>query len=371
MRIAKADLESWMREYYFSTELDLGSSGVESFSFAEVRRLLAITQAELDEIVFDDSRTLGDPALRRAIAERWFNGEAENVMATHGSSEAIFLIMQSLLEAGDEVIVLNPCYQQLYSIAQSIGCHLKFWDMKFERQFRPDLEELKNLITRRTKMVVVNFPHNPTGATLNLDEQRELINIVAACGAYLVWDGAFTDLVYAGAPLPDPGLSYERAVSLGTLSKAYGLPGLRVGWCIADKSVLELFAHTRDYVTLHLSPLVELVARRVIEQADKLLEIRLRQARENLRLLSEWIEQRKDKLEWVPPAGGVCSFVRFSQIDDTESFCRTLGQKYKTLLVPGKSFNSPAHARLGFGGPTSGLIEGLSRFSTLLNAASN
>lgn len=367
MQLAEAHLERWMRQYYFDTELDIGSSGVECFSFAELRKMLGISNDELDEIVFSDSRTLGDPGLRNAIAARWFNGRAENVMATHGSSEAIFMIMQSLLAARDEVIVLKPCYQQLYSIAESIGCNLKFWTLRYEEKFRPDIDEIKKLITPNTKMVIANFPHNPTGTTLSRDEQNELIKAVSSVGAYLVWDGAFADLVYDGDPLPEPGLDYNKAISIGTLSKAYGLPGLRVGWCLADEAVLDRFVHLRDYTTLHLSPFIELIARRVIENADQLLSARLAQARRNLAVLSEWMQRHEGVLGWVPPLGGVCSFIRFLNTDDTEPFCRALSEDYKTLIVPGSTFRQPEHVRLGFGCSTSELTEGLSRFSNLLD----
>lgn len=366
MHFAEAHLESWMREYYFAAELDIGSSGVECFSLAELRKLVGISDTELNEIVFSDSHTLGGLGLRKAIAERWFEGKVENVMATHGSSEAIYMIMQSLLEAGEEVIVLRPCYQQLYSIAESIGCQLRFWHLRYEQNFRPDIDEIKKLITPRTKMVIVNFPHNPTGATLNRREQKELLGAVASAGAYLVWDGAFSDLVYEGDPLPEPGLQYDRAISIGTLSKAYGLPGLRVGWCLASENVLDRFVRLRDYLTLHLSPLVEVIAMRVIENADALLSARLAQSRHNLAILSEWMERHRGVLEWVPPKGGVCAFIRFLNTDDTEPFCRTLSDNYKTLLVPGSSFRLPQHVRLGFGGSTPDLIEGLSKFSELL-----
>src|SRR5262249_23099827 len=150
-----------------------------------------------------------------------------------------------------------PAYQQLFSIAESIGCKLKHWRLRFENSFRPDLSEARDLISRHTRMIVVNFPHNPTGASLTPAEQDELIELAAGAGAYLVWAAAFADLTYDGPGLPDPGERYDRSITLGTLSKAYGLPGLRVGWCLAAPDVLESLVRLRDYTTLSLSPLVE------------------------------------------------------------------------------------------------------------------
>jgi capreomycidine synthase len=362
---APALLEEWMREYYFKTEFDIGSSGVQSFSLGEIRELLGITESELDNIVFDDSETLGGFGLRKAIAERYGNGDPERVIATHGSSEAIFLIMTALLNPGDEVVVLDPCYQQLFSIAESIGCRLKFWPLRFENGFIPDVEEAKSLITDNTRMVIVNFPHNPTGASLTSEQQEELVKATAAVGAYLVWDAAFAAITYDSAPLPDP-VQYERCISMGTLSKSFGLPGLRVGWCLASADVLERFAKLRDYTILHLSPLIELIAQRTIEQAQVVVGERQRQANANLDILKVWCNEHREFVEWIPPRGGVCSFPRLRRISDVETFCHRLGRSYGVLLVPGSCFNKPFHVRLGFGGATPKLMEGLSRFSTLL-----
>ena len=366
MRIAPALLEEWMRDYYFATEIDIGSSGVESFLLSEIRALLGISNDELDRIVFSDSQTLGGLGLRKAIAERYGNGDHNRVIATHGSSEAIFLIMTALLRSGDEVVVLDPCYQQLFSIAEVIGCKLKTWPLHFSNRFVPDVEEAKRLINSRTRMVVVNFPHNPTGASLSLEEQNELVEAAARVDAYLVSDAAFAELTYNGAPLPAP-VYYERAITMGTLSKAFGLPGLRVGWCLASPDVLARFALLRDYTNLHLSPLVELIAQRAIEQAPVLVGKRLQQARVNLAMLDAWCEEHRDFVDWVPPRGGVCSFLRLRRVEDVEAFCRRLAHSYNVLLVPGSCFKHPSHVRLGFGDATTKVREGLSRLSALLN----
>lgn len=363
-------LESWMRQYYFDTDFDIGSSGVQSYSLADLRELTGLTREEMDAVVFDDSRTLGDPLLRETVARRWGTGDPERVMATHGSNEAIFLALNALVAPGDEVVILDPIYPQFYSIAESLGARLKTWRLRAERAFSPDVGEAKSLIGPRTKAVVVNFPHNPTGASLARDEQEELIAAAASVGAYLVWDAAFAELTYDSEPLPDPTLSYERAVSIGTLSKGYGLPGLRVGWCLAPPEVLERCALLRDYINLHLSPLVELVARRAIEHADKLCGIRLRQARKNLALLSGWAAEHAEFVEFTPPRGGVCAFPRLRAVADAEAFCHQLARTRRVLLVPGHCFGEPRHVRLGFGGETAALEEGLRRFGSQLESYS-
>ena len=368
MNFPPAPLEDWMRQYYFSARIDIGSSGVENFSLGELRALFGITQDELDEVVFRDSLTLGDEGLRKAIARRWHDGDPESVMVTHGSSEAIYLIMNALLRSGDEVVVLDPSYPQLNSTALGIGCNLKRWGLQAEENFVPDIATARKLIGSRTRMVVVNFPHNPTGASISVSEQTALINAAAEVGAYLFWDSAFADITYNHSPLSPPGLQYERSISIGTLSKAYGLPGLRVGWCIATPDVLARAVQLRDYVTLHLSPLVELIARRTIEGADELLSIRRQQARTNLEILSAWANNHQGLVKWVPPQGGVCAFLGLPRVPDVEVFCHHLAQTDGVLLVPGTCFNYPGHVRLGFGGATSQLTEGLACLSNSLKS---
>jgi capreomycidine synthase len=364
--IAPARLEDWLRDYYFTTKIDLGSSGVQNFSFAELRELTGLGQEELDAVVFDDGRSLGTFGLRQAIADRWGDGDMGRVMVTHGSSEAILLVMQALLGAGDEVVVLDPGYYALTNIAESIGCVMKVWPLHFEAGFVPDLDELKGMLGPRTRMVVVNFPHNPTGASLTPEQQKGLIAAVEEVGAYLVWDRAFAELTYEGEPLPEPALLYERAISLGTLSKAYGLAGLRIGWCMAAPEVLARCVHLRDYTTVFLSPFVEGIAQRAVEHADLLVGKRLAQARANLRELTGWAARHEDLIDFIPPRGGVTVFPRFRKLDEVETLCEELG-KEGILLVPGSCFGHPRHARLGFGGPSGPFREGLGRLSRCLN----
>jgi capreomycidine synthase len=366
MEIAPALLEDYLRDYYFTSDIDIGSSGVQDFSLAEIRQHTGLTHEELDAVVFRDSPSCGDDDLRRLVARRWGNGNPERAMMTTGSNEAIFLIMHALLRAGDEVIVLDPCYYSLVNVAESLGCQLKYWRLQFANGFVPDIEEVRSLITPRTRMVVVNFPHNPTGASLTPEQQAELSRLVAEAGAYLVWDGAFAELTYEREPLPNPGLDDDRVISIGTLSKAYGLPGLRFGWCLASPGIIAELVHLRDYTSLYLSPLVEAIARRVIENADRLLEIRVRQARANLEVLKEWMGRNVEMVEWAQPQGGVTAFPRLRHIPDVARFCNRLSDEHKVLLVPGVCFKHPEHVRLGFGGPTWIVREGLSRLSAML-----
>ncbi len=365
-QLEHAALESWMRRYYFAADYDIGSSGVANYSLAEVRRILGISVEELDRLVFHDSQTLGGDGVRKALADQYLDGDQEKVMVTHGSTEANFLIMSTLVEPGHEVVVLDPCYQQLYAVAAARGATLRRWHLRYENDFRPDFSELRSLLSSKTRMIVVNFPHNPTGATLTRKEQEDLLALAAEFDAYLVWDGAFSLLTYGNEPLPEPVLSYEKALSMGTLSKAYGLPGMRIGWCFAHPDLLNPFIRWRDYTLLHTSPLIEFFAERAIRHDQALITPRLNAAHANRMKLAAWIARYSSQVEWVEPGGGVCAFVRFSKIHDTEPLCHRLAQEHRVLLVPGSTFGMPQYARLGFGGTAAELAHGLEVLGMML-----
>lgn len=369
MNLPPAPLEDYLRDYYFTTEADISSSGVEPYRFSEIRQLLGIGEAELDSLVFSDSRSCGDPRLREAIARRWGDGNPDRVMAANGSTEVLFLVMAALLRPGDEVVVMEPAYHALVSIAAGIGCRIVPWPLRFEHGFVPDLDQLGRLLSGRTKMLVVNFPHNPTGVSVDPVTQRRLVEMAARAGTFLVWDAAFADLTYAAEPLPDASLLYDRAITFGTLSKSFGLPGLRVGWCFAPPEVLSACVRWRDYTTLALSPLVELIAIRAVEHAGALVQPRLAQARQNLALLEQWVAERQDQVSWVRPDGGVAAFPRLNGVPDVAEFCHRLMDAHRVLLVPGTCFGCPGHVRLGFGGAADELASGLGAVGEMLRVA--
>jgi capreomycidine synthase len=366
MRVDRAPLEDWMREFYFETTIDLGSSGVQCWSVGELMDVLGIAQEELRGLTFDDSETYGSPGLRKALADRFTGGDADRVFTAHGSTEAIFLAMSTFLEPGDEVVVVDPGYHSLSSIAASMGCRIVPWRLREEEGFAPDLDALRSLIGPRTRMVAVNFPNNPTGASLTRTEYERFLGIVADSGAYLMWDGAFTELTYDTEPLPEPSLRYERCVSTGTMSKAYGLPGTRVGWCLGDPRLLERFLPLRDALTICLSPLTQLFAEHAVRQADLLISLRRDQARTNLGILGDWISEQEGRVGWTPPAGGCTAYPRFRDFPDTDELCRRLGREDSVLMVPGSCFGHPDRARLGFGGATGDFRTGLDRLGRAL-----
>lgn len=358
-------LEAWYRDRLPRAELDISSSGVYAYRFGEVRRLLELDFAELDAVMLHDSVSYGAPALRRAIADRYAPGRADHVMATHGSSEAIALALGGLLEPGARVVVADPLYHPLRTCAEVRGCEVVRVSTR-EMAGAGAGAALAAAIVPGTRAVVVNFPHNPTGAVLGAGQVRRLLERCRRAGAVLVWDGAMEQLLMCGAARPLEPPAGAGVVRFGTLSKSYGLPGLRVGWCIAEPALLERTLAVRDRTTLFLSPLVEAVAARAVERAGILVEPRLAEARANLEHLDAWIHAHHGRVAWRRPQGGVCGLMELRGVDDTEPFCRALLEETGVLLVPGAAFESPGQVRIGYGGPSAELREALQRLSGFL-----
>lgn len=359
-------LEDWLRDRYFAARIDISSSGVDNYSLGDLRALLGISTRDLDDIVFRDSPSTGGTELRSAVADRYAPGREDHVVATHGASESIFLLMAALVRPGDEVVVLRPVYPSLHAIAESLGARCVPWDLAADEDFVPGLDRLRDLLGPATRMVVLNFPHNPTGASLSAAQRAELVALLADHPAYLVWDGSMAELAYEPQPHVDPALALERGITIGTLSKSFGLPGLRVGWCVAPPAVVRELVRVRDYTTLSTSPLTEHIAAAVVRQGDVLLAPKVAQARVNRAVLLDWVAKHSDLVTCPPPAGGVAAFPRFPVLGDTRPFCEELLRERSVLTVPGDCFDHPDRVRIGFGGPTDELTAGLAEVADLV-----
>jgi capreomycidine synthase len=368
-QIAPALLEDWFRDRYFAAQVDISSSGVENYSLGELRLRLGIDTGELDALMFRDSPSRGTGRLRAAIAGRVPRAVPEDVMVTHGSSEAIFLALAALISPGDEVVVPAPAYQSLTSVAEALGGRLRVWALDERDDFRPDPSRLETLIGPCTRAVVVNFPHNPTGAVPSEECYQTLLALADRYGTYLLWDAAFDELCYDGYTPPSPHGQLERVVVTGTLSKAYGLPGLRVGWCLADGPTQRAMVRLRDYVSISTSPLAEYLAARVLENAELIVGPRREQAAINRKTLLDWWTVHEHLVHGLPPAGGVTAFPRFPLHGDVTGLCARLAAERGVLVVPGACFGHPDRMRIGFGGPAGELDWGLEILASMLAAS--
>lgn len=311
----------------------------------------------------------GSESLRALIAADGAGLSASDVLITSGAAGALFIITTALLGSQDHLVVIRPNYATNIETPRAIGCAVTHVDLTFEEGFRIDFEQLESAVTPQTKIISVTCPHNPTGVMYSEPELRRLVQIARGNGCYLLVDETYRDLSYDD-PLPLAASLGSHVISVSSLSKAYGVPGIRSGWLITkDKRLQELFLAAKEQMSICGSVMDEWVAQRVLETKHTLLQPTLVEMRRRLKLVRDWIGH-EELLEWVPPAGGVVCFprVRAEPIGGTAAFYRRLLEVHGTYVGPGHWFEMPdTYFRLGYGWPTSAELEaGLEAISKAL-----
>ncbi|KAI1818280.1 PLP-dependent transferase [Poronia punctata] len=362
VKIQPFDVEQWMDTYENTPDvLNIAETCSSSISISQLEELNSADGRPKPIIDFSAKLTYGairgTEELRRGIAAL-YNDENENenesplsaddILITQGAIAANHLIFYSLVGPGDHVICVYPTYQQLYSVPESLGAEVSLWRLREEDGYVPNIEELKKLIKSNTKMLVLNNPNNPTGAITPLPILSQIISIAQKHNITILSDEVYRPLLHS--PLsPSPSAltlslshSYPLILSTSSVSKAWSLAGLRLGW-IATRSqtLMKQLTSARDYTTISVSLIDDSVARYALTSArDKLLARNMALARTNLALMTEFVEEDfRDFCDWTRPQGGTTAFVRFKTAKgepvDDEEFCKDVLQKTGVLFVPG------------------------------------
>ena len=368
MKLNDFKLERFFAEYEFNTPYLLCSSDCESFSVEELLKLDKNAERNLKKLWLGYTETLGNPELREQIAELYGSVKAGDVIVFSGAEEGIFIFMNVLLEKGDHVIVQAPCYQSLTEVAEALGCLVTPWVMDVENNWELDLNFLKRSITPRTKAIVVNFPNNPTGYLVSKDTLNSIVEIAREHGLYLFSDEVYRFLEYNREDrLPAACDIYEKGVSLGVMSKSFGLPGLRIGWIATkDNDIFKKIASFKDFTTICNSAPGEFLAILALKHREYILERNLGIISSNLLLLESFFKKYSDIFEWIKPKAGPLIFPRLRRGIGADEFCLDLIKKKGVLLAPGNRFDfGDHHFRLGFG--RRNMPEALEQFDQYLN----
>jgi aspartate/methionine/tyrosine aminotransferase len=369
MRLEPFRLERYLAKHEFSAPYLLCSSDCESMTLRDLLALEPDVTERFCSLWLGYTESLGDPGLRQAIATMYEQIAADQVLVHAGAEEAIFNFMNVTLSSGDHVIVHSPYYQSLGEVALSIGAEVAEWRGDPAHAWELDLEVFQTILTPRTKLVVVNFPHNPTGFLPTFDFVRELSNLSERHGFII-----FSDEVYRGIELDPsdrlPALAdvNERAVSLGVMSKTFGLAGLRIGWIATrnDRLFSELAAF-KDYTTICNSAPSEFLATLALRNAEIIVQRNLQIIRNNLNHLDAFFEFHADLFSWHRPKAGSVAFPTLLK-GKVEKFCNELVQQAGVLLLPGTLYNNGLNSfRVGFG--RKNLPEGLLRLEEHLQQA--
>ncbi len=368
MQLTSFKLERYFARYEFSAHYLLCSSDCESLTIGDLLAYEPGAAGRFQQHWLGYTESQGAPGLRQAISRIYAGVAPEQVLVFSGAEEAIFLCMHAALSAGDHVIVQTPCYQSLYEVARSIGCELTRWEIRETGgAWALDLDEFRRSLRPNTRLVIINTPHNPTGYLMPQTVFRELNALTQARGILLFSDEVYRELEYDIADRLPPAVDInEMAVSLGVMSKTYGLPGLRIGWVATRQAGLyQRIAALKDYTTICNSAPSEFLAEVALRHRAEIAARNLGLIRRNLDLLDGFFAAHAQTFVWQPPLAGPIAFPRLLG-DDVEAFCHRLVTEANVLLLPGALYDdSGNHFRIGFG--RQNLPEALARLEDFLD----
>ncbi|AXR76965.1 aminotransferase class I/II-fold pyridoxal phosphate-dependent enzyme [Natrarchaeobaculum sulfurireducens] len=351
MQIDEFGLERWFAAYEHDADIMLAESGIRSLTADR----FDTDPGELGYVI----PTNGDPDLRRRIAARYDRGPDE-VLCTCGTQEANFLAVHALLEAGDHAVVVTPTYQSLHAVPDSI-CAVSRVPLE-PPAWELTVDAVAEAIQPETRLVVVNNPNNPTGRSHSLETIEALYDLAADAGAYLLCDEVYRLL--ADDPLPPVASLGPHGLSTTGLSKAYGLAGLRFGWLVGDREVVEAAWNLKDYTTISPPAFGQHVARQALEEEAEILAENRELVATNRDRVRAFVDRHD--LEWYEPVG-VNGFLTVPDgFEDGTVFCRTVVEEEGVVLAPGEFFGHPDRFRIGFGLPTAELEAGLERVGQVL-----
>jgi len=385
VKIPEFAVESWMDAYEHHCKFNVAETCCASVSLDQLRELSEDKTTDIlkTDRVLTYGAIRGAEALRNNLA-RLYSAKVttpldpNNILTTPGAIQANYLVAYSLVGEGDHVICQYPTYQSLYSVPQSLGAEVDLWKASPEKKWIPDLEELKALIKPNTKLIVINNPNNPTGAVMGKAFLEQLVEIASEKDITVLADEVYRPIFHSLSPIDKDfppsllSMGYKNVVVTGSMSKAYSLAGIRVGWIASrNTEIIETIASVRHYTTISVSGLDEQVAAYALSPATVhgLLARNIQLAKTNLALLEKFVIKNEDECEWVKPVAGTTAFIKFHRDGkpvDSVDFCKKLLEKTGVLFVPGsQSFGEEfkGYVRIGYVNQTDVVQKGLEEAS--------
>jgi aspartate/methionine/tyrosine aminotransferase len=350
------NLEVYLGKWEFAARWHMTPSDAQTLT---IKELLALAdpadRAAWDELPLGYIETWGTPKLRAAIAATYDGAVPEDVLAFAGAEEGLYCCMHALLTKDDHAIVVTPNYQSAEQVPLSL-CATEGMALRPERNWDLDLDELASKIRQNTKLISINFPHNPTGKII---DRATFDALVTLCRKHGIW--LFSDEVYRGLELdaskrlPAAVEAYERGLSLGVMSKSYGLPGLRIGWVASkDHALLSRMEHMKHYLSICNAGPSEHLATIALKARDKVIGRNLALLKDNIRAVEAFFAEFPGWFEWYRPDGGAVAYPRYLGHEGVESFCKRLVEEAGVVLLPASIYRSslsptpPDRFRIGF-----------------------
>ena len=359
-------LDIWLDRYEHDIEFNLASSEGPRWTLNDILNLATDDDRQRflhQQLVY--GHPAGAPGLRAAIAEMQ-GVDPDSVQVVTGASEALVVLMWLAAEPGANVILPQPCYAPFSALPESLRTEIRYYGIRRENNFQIDLDEIKKLADRNTKLILVNSPHNPTGATLTDADFDALHDFTSSRGIQLVNDEVFHP-IYHGPPTQSAA-RLPHATVIHNFSKAFPLAGVRVGWMIEhDPKRRERYWTARTYFSISNNSAGEILAEIAMRNRAAILGKTQQTATQNLRHLAAFISQRRDIFDWIPPRGGMTAFPWLRSAENSRPFCQAAA-KLGILLAPGDCFDSPPHFRLGFAAVTDKFPDALARLAEFVKS---
>lgn len=372
MKIDNFKIEDWFNEYERLSKYDMADTCVESLSLNQLLDMVGHREEHL-QFILDKKLNYGDIQgslrLKQAISSMYksltHKFTPDNITVTHGAIGANQLVMLSMIERGDEVVSIIPTYQQHYSIPKSIGAEVKLLYLREENEWLPDIEELRALVTPRTKLICMNNPNNPTGAVIPQKLLLQIVEIARKNDAYILCDEVYRGLEHNGNISTSIADIYEKGISTGSMSKVFSLAGLRLGWIVAPNDIMEKVIIQREYNTISVSAVDDYFAALAIENKDKIIRRNLDIILRGKRILSDWICDNPH-ISWVEPKGGTTALIKYDRQMSSVDLCKKLLDDTGVLFLPGSTLEMEGYLRVGYCSDIKKLQEGLDIFSQWL-----
>ena len=353
MKLRDFDLERFFARWEFTAEMLLCASDVEGWAMSD---LLSMADEEdrsrWDRLHLGYTQSPGDPALRAEIAALYEHVSADDILVFSGAQEAIFVLNNVLLGPGDHAIVIRPAYQSLAEVGVASGADVSRVELREDEDWRLDTDAVRAAVRHNTRLILVNEPHNPTGGLSDPATFNRLVSIADEAGARLIVDEVYRFLEFNAADrLPAGADSLPNAVSIGVMSKSFGLAGLRIGWVATrDHGLLTRLAAFKDYTTICASAPAEVLAAIALKSRDRVLARNRAIVDANMTRLDGFFERWAGTFDWVRPRGGSIGYVRLSAAVPVDAFTEDLVRETGVLILPGSVFaDSGNHFRVGFG----------------------
>jgi len=358
-------MERWQSTYENRVAYNLSESGVHPLSVSELLDLSG--SRDIGDTLLGYGQSNGSDELRAKIALLYGGCSDDCVVATNGSAEANFIALWELVHPGDRIAIIVPTYMQTYGLARNFDVEVKEIWLREEAGWQPDPDEIRDVVDEHTRIIIVTNPNNPTGAVLSPEARAAIVEAAQRVGAWII-----ADEVYAGAELdgnetPSFFNDYDHVVATGSLSKAYGLPGLRIGWAVAPPLLAERLWARKDYMTISPGELTDRIATIALDPSvrPKVLERTRRYLKSGLDMLDPWMKEAGVFSYRLPQAGAIC-YARYDIDINSSELAERLRAEQSVLIVPGDHFGMDGYIRIGYGNPREQLKAALGRIRECL-----